>query len=86
MKYRKKPIVIDACRVPQVPIEYGSFRDWADEAGFVINLTRGGCMTIETLEGMMLAEPGDYIIKGIEGEFYPCRTSIFEATYELVEK
>jgi hypothetical protein len=38
--------------------------------------------TILTLEGAMKASPGDWIIKGVEGEFYPCRASIFEATYE----
>jgi hypothetical protein len=41
---------------------------------------------IQTLEGDMHAEVGDYIIKGIKGEFYPCKPDIFEATYELVER
>lgn len=42
-------------------------------------------MTIHTLEGSMLASPGDYIITGINGEKYPCKPDIFEKTYELVE-
>lgn len=41
---------------------------------------------IETLEGVMHAEPGDYIIKGVNGEFYPCKPDIFEKTYERVEE
>ena len=41
---------------------------------------------IPTLEGTMTADIGDYIIKGIKGEFYPCKPDIFEATYELAEK
>jgi hypothetical protein len=43
-------------------------------------------MDIETLEGVMHASPGDYLIIGVENERYPCKSSIFEATYELVEE
>lgn len=42
-------------------------------------------VTIETLEGVMLAEPGDWIITGVAGERYPCKPHIFEQTYEPVE-
>ena len=42
-------------------------------------------IVIETLEGDMTASIGDYIIKGVQGEFYPCKPDIFEATYEIVE-
>lgn len=42
-------------------------------------------MEIETLEGIMTAQPGDFIIKGIQGEIYPCKPDIFKATYEIVE-
>ncbi len=41
--------------------------------------------SIHTLEGTMLAQPGDYVITGIKGEQYPCKPDIFDATYELVE-
>jgi hypothetical protein len=41
-------------------------------------------VVIETLEGNMTADKGDYIIKGIKGEFYPCKPDIFELTYEKV--
>lgn len=42
-------------------------------------------MTIEILEGTMTANVGDYIIKGVNGEFYPCKPDIFEKIYELIE-
>jgi hypothetical protein len=61
MKYRKKPIVIDAVACES--------RE-----------------KIETLEGVMIAEPGDYIITGVKGERYPCRKDIFDMTYERVEE
>lgn len=44
----------------------------------------GPCILINTLEGQMKAIPGDWIIKGVKGEFYPCKPDIFEATYDLV--
>lgn len=43
-------------------------------------------LTIQTLEGNMTARLGDYIIKGVNGEFYPCKPDIFEKTYEIVEE
>lgn len=82
-KYRKKPVVIEA-------IQYnGKNRDvilinlGMDEIGedFI-----SGDLLIETLEGEMRANKGDYIIKGIKGEFYPCKPDIFEMCYELVEE
>ncbi len=59
MKYRKKPIIIDAY---QTDVE----------------------MDIETPEGVMHANVGDYIITGVKGEKYPCNADIFEATYEVI--
>lgn len=44
----------------------------------------GDALSIETLEGTMRADPGDWIIKGVNGEFYPCKPEIFEATYDQV--
>lgn len=83
MKYRKKPVVIDAW-----PFD-GSW----DSARHVVNLSDkifwsdngGGSMSIETLEGTMTANAGDWIIKGVKGEFYPCKPDIFAATYEPAE-
>ncbi|MFT8313183.1 MAG: hypothetical protein ABF633_02890 [Clostridium sp.] len=81
-KYRKKPVVIEAvqftgenCR-SIVDFCKGS-KDWvrADKEKVII----------QTLEGDMTANIGDYIIKGVNGEFYPCKPDVFEKTYELVE-
>lgn len=46
----------------------------------------GAQVVIETLEGTMAANPGDWIIKGVKGEFYPCKSSIFKATYEPMDE
>ncbi len=43
-------------------------------------------LKIETLEGCMVASVGDYIIKGVEGEFYPCKPDIFKKTYDIIEE
>ncbi len=80
MKYRKKPVVIDAIQFTGLnPVDvahfFGDFQDWEPSIeGF----------TIKTLEGDHLAQPGDWIIKGVAGEFYPCKPDIFEQTYEAV--
>jgi len=82
--YRKKPVVIEA-------VEYegsGNFANpllpsWLWEAlenGVVSN--RKGDLIIKTLEGEHLASPGDWIIRGVKGELYPCKPDIFAATYE----
>lgn len=90
MKYRKKPVVIEAFKwngeelgeeAPKWLRE--AFADgaaWYTTPGFPAEV-----MEIETLEGIMRARPGDWIIKGVQGEFYPCKPDIFEATYEAVE-
>lgn len=82
MKYRKKPIIIDAfcLGVERVP-EWFNSKDCSqelDENGKVLNLY------ISTLEGVMKANHGDYIIRGVNGEIYPCKPDIFRKTYELV--
>jgi len=81
MKYRKKPIIVEA-------IQYNG-RNSADIHEFCGKYCREPVgedyMEIVTLEGIMKAQPGDYIIKGIKSEFYPCRSDVFEATYELVK-
>ena len=84
-KYRKKPVVIDAWqftkknykeRAPQFIRQAKSVELWSQYGGDVI----GG--EIKTLEGVMTISENDYIIKGVQGEFYPCKPDIFEATYE----
>ena len=93
MKYRKKPVVIDAFQLWKEGEDISdSFHKWCKEVSFKngedwwVSLGDGRTITIPTLEGDMTAQPGDYIIKGIAGEFYPCKPDIFEATYELVEE
>lgn len=83
MKYRKKPVVIEARRLmePETPSEI-SF--WCN--GRVCGVGAVGekvWIEIDTLEGTMKAQYGDYVIKGINGEFYPCKPDIFEKTYEI---
>lgn len=94
MKFRKKPVVIEAVRWTGLNIEevmpfFGDISKLPNPEGWVtpgIGHTPGmGTLDIPTLEGMMIASAGDWIIKGIKGEFYPCKPDIFEATYEQVE-
>ena len=80
--FRKKPVVIEAIQ----------FTHDGTNAGEVINFTGGIIaelrephIAIKTTEGTMLANPGDWIIRGVKGEFYPCKPDIFEATYESAE-
>ena len=82
MKYRKKPVEIEAFRF-QID-KY--MPDWFSEkvaANEIITREDGTCH-IFTLEGEMKADYGDYIIKGVRGEPYPCKPDIFEQTYEKV--
>lgn len=86
MKFKKKPIVIEATKFmggfsfDEMLVEWG--KPFASSSHYV---EISNTLTIKTLEGAMLADIGDYIIKGIKGEFYPCKPDIFEISYELVE-
>lgn len=96
MKYRKKPVVIEAVHVP-----YNEYADepgiwpelpvWLEEAwkaGVIYPKFKGEdywYYYIKTLEGEMECSPDDYLIRGVQGELYPCKPDIFEATYEKVE-
>lgn len=93
MKYRKKPVVIDAVQwsgsnlremeqFTGSKLECDLYSDTAWEVGKSAPLFS---FKIATLEGVMKAMPGDYIIKGVSGEFYPCKPDIFEKTYEQAE-
>ena len=76
-KFRKKPVEIDAWQnVPESIIP-----DWFKCKGGCI---LGSSIKIATLEGIMTASPGDWIIRGVKGEIYPCKPDIFAATYEPV--
>lgn len=81
MKYRKKPVVIDAVIVDPMANTPDWFRA-AMQLGMIRpDLGRGGYV-ISTLEGDMHARRGDMIIRGVKGELYPCKPDIFAATYE----
>lgn len=80
MKYRKKPVIIEA--IQWNGENKSEILSFANKSAYI---TAGG-LTINTLEGNMKASVGDYIIKGVNGEFYPCKPDIFEKTYEKVEE
>jgi len=102
MKYRKKPVVIEAIQFVELSRTQGKFAErveYNDKAildfvGLPLRVKTTpdvgnplGKVSIEipTLEGAMQAQVGDYIIKGVNGEFYPCKPDIFAKTYEKVE-
>lgn len=79
MKFRKKPVVVEAVHWTGMNLEeVNAFLD----DGMDEELFPDAPITIETLEGDVTAQVGDWIIKGIKGEVYPCKPGIFEATYE----
>ena len=81
MKYMKKLIIVDAVQRTGNNIE--EIKSFLDENGGVYTITSNGFI-ISTLEGDMLASLGDYIIKGVHGELYPCKPDIFKETYDQV--
>lgn len=80
MKYRKKPVVIEA-----IIFDGENFQECKDFIGLDNIDNTLSIPHIVTLEGIMAVSVGDYIIKGIQGEFYPCKPDIFAATYEEVK-
>lgn len=94
-KYRKKPVIIEAVQF-KVGAEVPALKFIGiDQPGLhfendiaVFHCWRQDCssLKIKTLEGVMAVSDGDYIIKGVNGEFYPCKPDIFEKTYEKVEE
>jgi hypothetical protein len=80
MKFRKKPVVVEAIRWDGSNFE--ELKDFVTATNLVLN---SGDILIDTLEGEMRASTGDWIIKGVQGEFYPCKPDIFEKTYEPAE-
>ena len=80
MKYRKKPVVIDAWQLTKENHASGAPSDFRNDSIQLYEGSVGG--EIKTLEGIMKVSENDWIIKGIAGEFYPCKPDIFEATYE----
>ena len=94
MRYRKKPVVVDVVQwegsnLSEVEkflgksfLGYRILSDSAWQVGKGIPVTE---IAIETIDSVAKAVNGDYIIKGVQGEFYPCKPDIFETTYELAE-
>lgn len=85
-KYRKKPVVIEAIQFTGGAY---SVKEIVDELRIPVNLyefTNGGMFYIYTLNGTHKVNIGDWIVKGVEGEFYPVKSEIFEVTYEKVEE
>lgn len=99
MKYRKKPVVVNAFRwFTNLPEPNFLKRAFEAETIKIVhveilgdsfietsNKSKETALKIETLEGTMFAFEGDYIIEGVHGELYPCKADIFEETYELVD-
>lgn len=92
MKFRKKPVVIEAFKLNSRGLVG---EDWFWDAvskneiitkNFGKHYSEPASCDIITLEGVMTAKAGDYIIQGVQGEIYPCKTDIFEATYEIVNE
>jgi hypothetical protein len=89
-RYRKKPVEIEAQQVDRD--NAGELVEWINALGGDAFMrggprggSRGGTVHIQTLEGQHRADAGDWIIRGVEGEFYPCKPGIFEKTYEAIE-
>lgn len=81
MKYRKKPVIVEAvlwdgCNISEL-------RQFLSDGIFFFDEKRvKGGLIVKTLEGENSASIGDYIVKGVDGEFYPCKPDVFEKTYE----
>lgn len=83
-QFRKKPVVIEAVQYKgDISEVLDAFEDMEVEINYFPNANVSSFF-IQTLEGKMEASPGDWIVKGIKGEFYPVKPDIFEQTYEQV--
>ena len=83
-KFRKKPVVIEAIRWDGKEETFEAIRQFSAER-MVGRNRASGYLLIRTPEGVMKAMIGDWIIKGVRGEIYPCKPDIFEQTYEEVK-
>ena len=85
-KYRKKPVVIEAIQFFDQPEELINIQEFMGNIDITIDYKDfdDPKLKIETLEGVMYASLGDYIVKGVKREFYPCKPDIFELTYEKI--
>lgn len=81
-QYRKKPVVVEAIQWDGSIDSAYDIQEWAKGK---IDFSKGRVAEIKTLEGIMTASPNDWIIKGVQGEFYPCKPGIFAETHELAD-
>lgn len=88
MKFKKKPVVIEAVQYTATLFQDKTIVNWKE-----LQALAGDCLVwdefgfiIKTLEGNMRLSPGDWLLKGIKGEYYPCKPDIFEQTYEKVDE
>lgn len=92
MKYRKKPVIIEAFEVDELLEMFE--KKWSElpkyivdayDKGIINSITSKGFF-VKTLEGTMAATTNDYLVRGVDGEFYPCKKDIFRKTYEIVKE
>lgn len=87
--FRKKPVVIEAALFDGTVERGDAISQWAALFGVgILVQTLDACTTlhVETLEGTMQASKGDFIIRGVRDEFYPCKPDIFNATYDPIQE
>ena len=85
-KFRKKPVIVEAVQFEDTSESLAAISEMGLAPVRVEYSSYPPFIRIPTLEGELRARRGDYIIKGIKGEFYPCKEGIFHATYELIEE
>jgi hypothetical protein len=84
MKYRKKPVTVEVVHWTGNNLQ--EVLDFIDKTRYTFSENeKGTAIYLDTLEGGHIASVGDWIIKGVKGEFYPCKPDIFEKTYEKVD-
>ncbi len=85
MKFRKKPVEVEAVQFQGGVSSGNHIIGWMSAGTSYPARWEDGNLLIKTLEGIMRAFPGDWIIRGVKGEYYPCKPDIFESTYEQIE-
>lgn len=86
-RYRKRPLVVEAVRFPPdaTVAQARAVCRWVRDGGGSASVSASG-VRIETLAGVVEAVPGDYVIRGVMGEHYPCRPDVFERSYEVADR
>ena len=84
MKFRKKPVVINAIQFKDSAYSISRVTSFVGDTLIIDYKVSPPTLKIPTLEGVMIASVNDYIIQGVNGEFYPCKPDIFEKTYDIV--